>query len=69
MDNHLSDCVYPVLMSKRQDEDSSAKEGSDRGDGKGGGGARQETPFLQISIIKEVNQATNTAHFDYVAFR
>lgn len=65
VDNHLSDGIYPVLVScKREEEDS-----SHGGDGRKGGPAQQETPFLQLSIIKEVNQATNTAHYDYVAFR
>ena len=68
VDNHLPDALYPVLISKRDDEDSGIC---------GGGGARrtgkgtvdEPVPFLQLSVIKEVNQATNTAHFDYVAFR
>eukprot|EP00752_Nemacystus_decipiens_P006311 g5691.t1 len=62
VDNHLSDGVYPVLVSCKKEEESPSQ-------GSKGGGMQQETPFLQISIIKEVNQATNTAHYDYVAFR
>jgi len=72
VDNHLSDGVYPVLVSKREEAEPSSLDGSRRGGGSGGGGRDaqpQQTPFLQISIIKEVNQSTNTAHYDYVAFR
>lgn len=72
VDNHLSDGVYPVLVSKREEEEASSLDGSRRGGGSGRGGRDalpQQTPFLQISIIKEVNQSTNTAHYDYVAFR
>ncbi|CAN0206295.1 unnamed protein product, partial [Ectocarpus fasciculatus] len=70
VDNHLPDSIYPVLLSKRQEEASSSGDGS-RGGGSGSLGSgsgrssssrpQQETPFLQLSIIKEVNQATNTA--------
>ncbi|CAM9455743.1 unnamed protein product [Ectocarpus sp. 4 AP-2014] len=78
VDNHLPDSIYPVLLSKRQEEPPSAGDGNRGGGsgslGSGSGGSssgrpQQETPFLQLSIIKEVNQATNTAHYDYVAFR
>lgn len=60
----MPDGLYPVLVSGRADEDDSKG-------GKGGGGDRGKTtmPFLQLSIIKEVNNTTNTAHFNYVAFR
>ncbi|CAM9617791.1 unnamed protein product, partial [Ectocarpus fasciculatus] len=50
------------LEASRNEEESSS-------DGGKGSQTQQETPFLQLSIIKEVNQATNTAHYDYVAFR
>ncbi|CAM9140186.1 unnamed protein product [Hapterophycus canaliculatus] len=69
VDNHLSDGIYPVLMSKREEEDRSLRDGSRGSGGNKRGGAKEETPFLQLSIIKEVNQSTNTAHYDYVAFR
>lgn len=69
VDNHLPDGLYPVLVSKREDEDSSRHGGSGGGGGTGGKGKEKAVPFLQLSVIKEVNQATNTAHFDYVAFR
>ena len=62
VDNHLSDGVYPVLVSCKSEEEGSSQ--SRKGDE-----APRTTPFLQISIIKEVNQATNTAHYNYVAFR
>eukprot|EP00903_Cladosiphon_okamuranus_P017946 g16513.t1 len=62
VDSHLSDGIYPVLVSCKREEESSPPSGK-------GEEAQQETPFLQISIIKEVNQSTNTAHYDYVAFR
>lgn len=60
-------------MSARELVENRPSEGG-RG-GKAGGGKEggeqkpQKTPFLQISVIKEVNQSTNTAHYDYVAFR
>ncbi len=72
VDNHLSDGVYPVLVSKREEEEPSSLDGSRRGGGSSRGGRDaqpQQTPFLQMSIIKEVNQSTNTAHYNYVAFR
>lgn len=69
VDNYLSDGIYPVLMSKREEEDRSLRDGSRGGGGSKGGKEQEETPFLQLSIIKEVNQSTNTAHYDYVAFR
>ncbi|CAN0569764.1 unnamed protein product, partial [Ectocarpus sp. 12 AP-2014] len=59
VDNYLSDRVYPVLVSSKKEEESSSD------GGKGSQTQQQETPFLQVSIIKEVNQATNTAHYDY----
>lgn len=69
VDNHLPDGLYPVLVSKREDEDSSRHGGSGGGGGTRGKAKDGPVPFLQLSVIKEVNQATNTAHFDYVAFR
>lgn len=69
MDNHLPDGLYPVLVSKREDEDSSRQGGDGGGGGTRGRGKEEPVPFLQLAVIKEVNQATNTAHFDYVAFR
>ena len=60
VDNHLSEGVYPVLMGKREQ----AEYFSGREDP-----TLLETPFLEMTIIKEVNTATNTAHYNYVAFR
>lgn len=71
VDNHLPGAMFPVLVSKRQEE-TSPHGNERRDDGSNshiGQAQRQETPFLQLSIIKEVNQSTNTAHYDYVAFR
>lgn len=73
VDNHLPGVIFPVLVSKRQEETPvTGDKGQAEGIGSSGGGARvplEETPFLELSIIKEVNQTTNTAHYDYVAFR
>lgn len=60
VDNHMPDGLYPVLVSGRADPGEKGR------DGRSG---KAPTPFLQLSIIKEVNKSTNTAHFDYVAFR
>lgn len=71
VDNHLPGAIFPVVVSKRQEETPPHGDGR-RADGSNPNSSpapRQETPFLQLSIIKEVNQSTNTAHYDYVAFR
>lgn len=59
VDNHLPAALYPVLVSGME-------EAGDDGSGKR---PSEPTPFLEVSVIKEVNEATNTDHFDYVAFR
>ena len=60
VDNHLSDGVYPVLLGKREETEYF----SGRGDPQA-----LETPFLQMTIIKEVDNAKKSSHFNYVAFR
>lgn len=73
VDNHLPGAIFPVLVSKRREEKpphGDDKRLDDGGNSESSGRSqRQETPFLQLSIIKEVNQSTNTAHYDYVACR
>lgn len=69
MDNHLPDGIYPVLLSKREEEDNSLGGGRRGSGGSKRGEEMEATPFFKLSVIKEVNQRTNTAHYDYVAFR
>ena len=60
MDNHLSDGVYPVLLGKTQQAEYSSGHGDP---------TPIDTPFLEMTIIQEVNSTTNTAHYNYVALR
>ena len=62
VDNFLPDGLYPVIVSKRPDDSSARTD-------KGKDNRQEKEPFLQMTIIREINESTNTAHYDYVAFR
>ena len=60
VDNHLSDGVYPVLLGKKEEtEYFNVHEDP----------TLLETPFLEMTIIRELDNVMDTIHYNYVAFR